>query len=292
MSAPLVDAGELRQLERLRYAQLDAVMAGLVGRPVGAAGGRGVEFAEYRPYTPGDDLRRLDANVYARLRQPVVKSSPAERQLGLALLLDASASMTPVARHARRLTALLGAIALLRGDRVRLSLLAEGGARPERQLWGPRALGGLLEQVEAARWAARTDLARSLRAARSREGAAQIAVLVSDALAEPDALDEAIVALAGAGTATALVQVADDAPLAGERGAVELVDAESDERLSVELTPAARAAYRARVDAHAASVAATCARHGVAHVRADVSGAPLDQLLGLVAAGSVLERTR
>jgi uncharacterized protein (DUF58 family) len=292
MSAPLVDAGELRQLERLRYAQLDALMAGLVGRPVGAAGGRGVEFAEYRPYTPGDDLRRLDANVYARLRQAVVKSSPAERQLGLALLLDASASMSSVALHARRLTALLGAIALLRGDRVRLSLLADGAARAERQLWGPRALGALLEQVEAARWTARTDLARSVRAARSREGAAQVAVLVSDALAEPDALDEAIVALAAAGSATALVQVVDHAPLAGERGAVELIDREDGARLSVELTPAARAAYAARVDALVADVGAACARHGVAHVRADVSGAPLDQLLGLVAAGSVLERTR
>jgi uncharacterized protein (DUF58 family) len=292
MSAPLVDAGELRQLERLRYAQLDALMAGLVGRPVGAAGGRGVEFAEYRPYTPGDDLRRLDANVYARLRQAVVKSSPAERQLGLALLLDASASMSSVALHARRLTALLGAIALLRGDRVRLSLLADGAARAERQLWGPRALGALLEQVEAAEWAARTDLARSVRAARSREGAAQVAVLVSDALAEPDALDEAIVALAATGSASALVQVVDDAPLAGERGAVELVDREDGSRLSVVLTSAARAAYAARVDALVADVGAACAHHGVGHVRADVSGAPLEQLLGLVGAGSILERTR
>jgi uncharacterized protein (DUF58 family) len=292
MSAPLVDAGELRQLERLRYAQLDALMAGLVGRPVGAAGGRGVEFAEYRPYTPGDDLRRLDANVYARLRQAVVKSSPAERQLGLALLLDASASMSSVALHARRLTALLGAIALLRGDRVRLSLLADGAARAERQLWGPRALGAMLEQVEAAQWAARTDLARSVRAARSREGAAQVAVLVSDALAEPDALDEAIVALAATGSASALVPVVDDAPLAGERGAVELVDREDGSRLSVELTSAARAAYAARVDALVADVGAACAHHGVGHVRADVSGAPLEQLLGLVGAGSILERTR
>jgi uncharacterized protein (DUF58 family) len=292
MTEPLVDAGELRQLERLRYAHLDAVMAGLVGRPVGAAGGRGVEFAEYRPYTPGDDLRRLDANVYARLRQAVVKSSPAERQLGLALLLDASASMAAVARHARRMTALLGAIALLRGDRVRLTLLADGAARAERQLWGPRALGELLEQVQAAEWAQRTDLARSVRAARSRAGAAQVAVLVSDALAEPDALDEAIVALAVTGRASALVQVVDDAPLSAERGAVELVDSESGERMSVELTPGAREAYGARVDALVSEVAARCAHHGVAHVRADVSGAPLDQLLGLVGVGAVLERTR
>jgi uncharacterized protein (DUF58 family) len=292
MSEPLVDAGELRQLERLRYAQLDALMAGLVGRPVGAAGGRGVEFAEYRPYTPGDDLRRLDANVYARLRQPVVKSSPAERQLGLVLLLDVSGSMASVAPHARRLAALLGAIALLRGDRVRLSLLAGGDARAERQLWGPRALNALLEQVSAAEWSARTDLARSVRAARSREGTAQVAVLVSDALASPEALDEAIVALAAAGSASALIQVVENAPLDGERGAVELVDREDGARLAVELTPAARAAYAARVDALVATVAAACARHGVGHVRADAGGAPLDQLLGLVGAGAVLERTR
>jgi len=292
MSAPLVEAGELRQLERLRYAHLDALMAGLVGRPVGAAGGRGLEFAEYRPYTPGDDLRRLDANVYARLRQPVVKSSPAERQLGLALLLDASGSMGPVGRHAARLTALLGAIALLRGDRVRLSALADSGARAERQLWGPRALGALTEQVEAVRWGARTDLARSLRAARSPAGAAQVAVLVSDALIASAALDETIVALAGSGRATALVQVVDAAPLEGQRGAVELRDAESGERMVVALTPAVVAAYRERVDAQVERVAATCSAHGVAHVRADVGAPPLDQLLGLVGRGAVLERTR
>jgi uncharacterized protein (DUF58 family) len=251
-----------------------------------------VEFAEYRPYTPGDDLRRLDANVYARLRQAVVKSSPAERQLGLALLLDGSASMSSVALHARRLAALLGAIALLRGDRVRLSLLVDGGAQAQRQLWGPRALSALLEQVSAASWSQRTDLARSVRAARSREGTAQVAVLVSDALAGPEALDEAIVALAGSGSATALVQVVEDAPVAGESGAVELVDAEDGERLAVELSGAAREAYRVRLDELVASVGAACARHGVGHVRADVSGAALDQLLGLVGAGSVLERTR
>jgi uncharacterized protein (DUF58 family) len=289
MSAPLVDAGELRQLERLRYAQLDALMAGLVGRPVGAAGGRGAEFAEYRPYTPGDDLRRLDANVYARLRQPVVKSSPAERQLGLGLLLDASGSMATVAPYARRLTALLGAIALLRGDRLRLSLLIDGDARPERQLWGPRALPALLEQVEAAGWAARTDLARSLRAA---QPPAQVAVLVSDALLEPDALDEAIVALSRAGTATALVQVVEAAPAAGAHGPVELVDAETGARMAVELTPAARAAYAERVDALVARVAELCAVHGVSHVRADTDGAPLDQLVALAGRGRVLERTR
>jgi uncharacterized protein (DUF58 family) len=289
-TAPLVDAGELRQLERLRYAQLDAVLSGLVGRPVGAAGGRGLEFAEYRPYTPGDDLRRLDANVYARLRQPVVKSSPAERQLGLALLLDGSGSMeVGVGRHASRLAALLGCIALLRGDRVRLSLLVDGSARPQRQLWGPRAVGALLEQVELTERGDRTDLPGSILATGAE---AHVAVLISDGLVPEAELDEAVIALAGRGDHTAFVQVIDESPLEDETGAVELIDTETGERQVVSLTNTTRDAYNARLEALVTRTTEICTTHGVAHLRATITAEPLDQLLDLVGPGLLLERTR
>ena len=62
----------MRQLERLSIEHLGAVLAGLVGQRAGPAGARGLEFADYRPYTPGDDLRRVDWNIYARLGEAFV----------------------------------------------------------------------------------------------------------------------------------------------------------------------------------------------------------------------------
>jgi len=72
---------------------VDAIVAGFGGQRAGAQRTRGLEFVDYRRYTPGDDLRSIDWNVYARLREVVVKAAPAEGHVDLALLLDGSRSM-------------------------------------------------------------------------------------------------------------------------------------------------------------------------------------------------------
>ena len=55
--------------------------------------GSSVEFADYRNYTPGDDLRRLDWNIYARLDRPFIKLFEEEEDLSVTILLDGSRSM-------------------------------------------------------------------------------------------------------------------------------------------------------------------------------------------------------
>ena len=55
--------------------------------------GSSVEFADYRNYSPGDDLRRLDWRVYARLERPFIKLFEEEEDQSVHLVVDASASM-------------------------------------------------------------------------------------------------------------------------------------------------------------------------------------------------------
>ena len=55
--------------------------------------GNSIEFADYRNYVPGDDLRQLDWNIYARLERPFIKLLEDEEDLTVHLILDASASM-------------------------------------------------------------------------------------------------------------------------------------------------------------------------------------------------------
>jgi uncharacterized protein (DUF58 family) len=297
-AAPLLSGEELRQLQRLRLASLDAVLRGLIGQPVGAAGARGLEFAEYRPYTPGDDLRRIDANVFARLHQAVVKTSPAERDIGLSLLLDGSRSMGAegsVPRvHGDRLAALLGAVALLRGDRVELAVLADGAALDAAPLSGPRMISALLEALTELPRGVRTDLAGAIRAHRRVGAPIEIAALVTDALVAPDALEEAVAELARMARAAVVVHVVERVPaaLAGGSGTVELLDRETGERMVVEVTDRVRAAYATRADELADRVAAVCASHGVAYARASVQESPLDQIVALAGTGELMERSR
>ena len=87
------DEGFLRQLERLGVLMKQPVRGGLKGGRRSVKRGQSVEFADYRDYSLGDDLRQLDWNVYARLEKLFVKLFVEEEDVTITFLLDASPSM-------------------------------------------------------------------------------------------------------------------------------------------------------------------------------------------------------
>jgi uncharacterized protein (DUF58 family) len=294
----LIDGATLRQLQRLRLRDLDAIVRGLLGETAAGvgSGGRGLEFSDYRPYAPGDDLRRIDWNVYARLRQPFVRTSPQERELGLALLLDGSRSMgeagAPVRRHAERLAALLGAIALLRGALVQVTVLADGDGRSGEPLSGEQHVPALLHQLDALPRGRATDLAAGVRARRPLAAGAEVAALLTDALVPREQLDAALDALHGADAATLLhvTEPAASGGLGGSGGPVELVDRESGETLALDLDRGALAAHAEAVERHAATVAARCRAHGVGYVRLPAGADAFEQVARLADAQELVAR--
>jgi len=103
--------------------------------------GASVEFAEYREYLPGDDIRFIDWNLFGRLESLYIKKFHQEEDLNVSILLDASASMNTGEPakfdHARKLAAAIAYIALQHQDLARISAFAqgasvesEGGTRP------------------------------------------------------------------------------------------------------------------------------------------------------------------
>ena len=148
--------------------------------------GESLDFADYREYTPGDDFRRIDHQLWARLGVILVRRYQAEEELTLRLVIDASASMgyEEKLETARRLAAMVGYLALAGGDRVQPICL--GGAGSCRSVIGP--LGRHLSswpQIE--RWLERIEPggAAALEEAAIRSGspgAARPGVLVSDLL--------------------------------------------------------------------------------------------------------------
>lgn len=120
-----------RKVRRIEIATKRLVDQGVAGEYHAVFKGRGVEFAEVRPYQPGDDVRSIDWNVTARTGQAYVKTFVEERDLSVFLAVDVSGSQsfgsrTIVKRDlAAEVAALLAFAAVRNGDRVGAALLAD-----------------------------------------------------------------------------------------------------------------------------------------------------------------------
>jgi uncharacterized protein (DUF58 family) len=228
-------------------------------------------------------MRRIDWNVYVRLRELLVKVGPAEGNIDVGLLIDSSASMDTgrptKLRHALRVAAALGAIALLRGDAVRAWTLADGEAEAGAPLDGRPMLALLERELDGLRTGRATDLPASLRAYRRSGASADLAVLLSDGLVPTASLERAVDELASAAPSAALVHVIDGADAAPPpRGAVVLRDRETGRRLELVLNASVSSAYGERFERFRDAVERLCADGGVRYVRAPTDVSVLDLL--------------
>ncbi|MEV0822854.1 DUF58 domain-containing protein [Nonomuraea rubra] len=132
MKPYLIAEPALRRLELTITRRLDGL---LQGEHLGLVPGPGSEPAESRPYTAGDDVRRMDWNVTARTNEPHVRDLVADRELEIWALLDATASMDfgTAAMEKRELAlsalASVGFLTQRTGNRIGAHLLHGGGVR-------------------------------------------------------------------------------------------------------------------------------------------------------------------
>ena len=138
--ATLFDEAFLRRLETLELASRRLTAGRMKGERRSIRRGQSVEFADYRNYTAGDDLRQLDWNVYARLEKLFVKLFVEEEDVTVHVLVDASASMDfgdpNKLDFARRAGAALAYLGLAHLDRVSVAFLGDGRATMLRPLRG------------------------------------------------------------------------------------------------------------------------------------------------------------
>lgn len=147
----------LRSLYGLRLASPKRRPGNLMGERRSMRRGRSIEFADYRNYTPGDDPRRVDWNIYARLEKPFIKLFEDEQDLTVHILLDASPSMrwqdeTTDAgasgkwTRAAQLAIAIGHVALTSGDRLLVDLSTRERFGPKR---GATATAELIAFIES-----------------------------------------------------------------------------------------------------------------------------------------------
>lgn len=156
--------------------------------------GASVEFAEYRKYVPGDDLRRLDWRAYGRSDRYFIKEFEADTNLRCCLVLDTSGSMefgstglTKV-EYARRLIGSLAHIAVQQGDAVGLTCIAETIVRTIPPRRTPSHLRGLYDILEEVQPRGETQLVSRLHELAGTVRQRALVVLVSDLFVDPEEL--------------------------------------------------------------------------------------------------------
>src|SRR6188472_3822835 len=121
-SVPLLSPELLAQLEQMELVSRKVFRGRMKGERRSKRKGQSVEFADFRPYVVGDDLRLLDWNLFARLDQLFLRIFLEEEDLHFYLLVDNSRSMefgSPTKLHyAKQVAAALGFIGLVNMDRV------------------------------------------------------------------------------------------------------------------------------------------------------------------------------
>jgi uncharacterized protein (DUF58 family) len=270
LDSTVFDEAFLRQLERLLLLMRSPVRGGLKGGRRSVKRGQSVEFADYRDYSLGDDLRQLDWNVYARLEKLFVKLFIEEEDVTVTILVDASASMASGRPQkllfAKRAAAALGYIALASEDRVSLSVLAGRAARRRTALRGSGRVFRLLSDLSSIETASGpTDLVAAARHAAAQLTGKGVVVLLSDLL-DP-AADRVIRELAATGSELVILHVLSPDELdPALEGDLRLIDAETGEGIDVTADLGTLDAYKTRLAAWKAGFADLAARRRASYV--------------------------
>jgi uncharacterized protein (DUF58 family) len=289
MRPPLLEADLMRRIDRL------VVMPGRWGGGAGPGArrgpgqGAGMELADYRAYAPGDDLRQLDWNAYARLDRPYLRRFVEDQDATLHLLIDGTASMAAGRPSkldlARRLAAALGYAALSGMDRVLVDAFPEAPAQAGRALRGRGATATLLDQLGRLEAVGRLELEVAVRrhAAAYRQRGPMI--LISD-LWDAD-WQAGLGAALSAGYSLAVIQVLapeerDPASAGAFLGPMRLIDSESGERLDIQADGPGLARYRAALAARESEIAAWCRERRVAFASLASDRDPAEAVLGLL----------
>jgi uncharacterized protein (DUF58 family) len=164
------------------------------GRHASPHRGSSIEFAEYRKYVPGDDLRRLDWRAFGRSDRFYIKEFEADTNLRCCFVLDTSGSMgfgsrgTTKLEYARRIVATLGYLASQQGDAVGLACVAAGIVQQVPPRRNPAHLRVIFDLLEQARPQGETQLALVLHELAETIQQRALIIVVSDLFLPPDEL--------------------------------------------------------------------------------------------------------
>jgi uncharacterized protein (DUF58 family) len=274
----LIDSKLMAKLEQMDVLSRKIFAGKLQGERRSKKRGISVEFADYRHYVHGDDLRFVDWNIYARLDRLFLKLFLEEEDLSLILAIDTSSSMNWGNPNkfvfAQQLAMALGYIGLVNHNRVTLYGFDSNGIRPLTSLRGTRRtreMGNWLLQLEPTGRSAFSDAMRTIALARQGKG---VMVVLSDFLFK-EGYEKGLRYLSGGGYDTFCLQVLApeeiDPAKHGLAGDLRLTDVEDDDSAEVTVSAPLLKRYKDNLNAYCGKLRDFAVRRGMMHLTIDTS---------------------
>ncbi|WP_428308869.1 DUF58 domain-containing protein [Lacipirellula sp.] len=273
----------LAQLERLELVTRKIFRGRMKGERRSKRKGQSVEFADFRNYVAGDDLRLLDWNLYARLDKLIVKLFMEEEDLHFYTLIDASMSMdfgTPTKlEYAKQLAAALGFIGLVRADRVRIETIGQSAAQRGPVLRGRSSVWRMLQQLDAIKAGEQTSLAAGVKNFCIRNPGKGIVLLISD-LMDKQGYETALRYFVSHEMDCYVIHLLSQEELQPDvKGDLKLVDCEDADEAEITVSAPLLARYQQTLTAFTRGAQEFCTRRGIHYMLAN-NQLPVADLVG------------
>jgi uncharacterized protein (DUF58 family) len=279
---PLLDPQFLHRLEQLELVSRKIFLGLMKGERRSKRKGQSVEFADYRNYVKGDDLRFLDWNLYARLDRLFIRLFMEEEDLHLYLLLDNSLSMdfgNPTKLHyAKQVTAALAFVGLVNLDRVAIEAFNDRitqsmpAARGRRSLW---RVFDFLTKLEAS---GPSNLKESLRTFTIKSSGKGVVILLSD-LMDKGGYEDALRYLVARQFDVYVIHILSHEEIEPDAlGDLKLIDVEDLDEAEVTVGGPLIQRYKKNLAAYRASLQEFCMKRGVTYLFTS-NQVPFDRLV-------------
>jgi uncharacterized protein (DUF58 family) len=279
---PLLDAPFLARLEQLELVSRKIFLGRIKGERRSKRKGQSNEFADYRNYVVGDDLRFLDWNLYARLERLFIRLFMEEEDLHFTVLIDNSLSMdfgNPTKLHyAKQVAAALGFIGLVNLDRVVIEAFNDRLIQSMPALRGRRSLWRLVDFLNKLQPAGPGNLAKALRAFSLKSTNKGVVIVLSDFM-DKGGYEDALRYLVARQMDVYVIQILSQEEIEPEIvGDLKLVDIEDDDAAEITVSGPLLKRYKQNLAAYRAAINEFCVRRGVAYLFTS-NQVPFDRLV-------------
>jgi uncharacterized protein (DUF58 family) len=267
---PLLDPQFLARLEQLELVSRKIFMGRMKGERRSKRKGQSVEFADYRNYVIGDDLRHLDWNLFARLERLFIRLFMEEEDLHVYILIDNSLSMDfgkPTKLHyAKQVAAALGFIGLVNMDRVVLEAFNDKLTQSMPAARGRRSLWRLVDFLQKLEPAGPSDLKKALRTFTLKCSGKGIVIVLSDFM-DKKGYEDALRYLIARQMDIYAIQILSQEEIEPEIvGDLQLTDIEDQDVAEVTVSGPLLKRYKQNLKAYQAALYEFCSRRGVAYL--------------------------
>ncbi len=267
---PLLSPEFMARLEQLEILSRKIFIGRMKGERRSKKKGESVEFADYRNYVVGDDLRFLDWNIYARLERPLLKLFMEEEDLNITVLFDTSRSMDWGDPHkglyVKRVAAALAYIGLCNYDRVSLYGYSSTLAAEMRGIRGRRLASQMIRWLEGLPLEGVSDFTAVAKRFAVRHAGKGVVIVLSDFL-DKGGYADGLRYLLSRDLDLYVVQVLSpeefDPALAGD---LKLRDVEDDDLAEVTISKPLLDRYKANLQAYCQGLKDHCTRRGITYL--------------------------